>query len=244
MAQPHSNERAAHTREPESAAILLGPSSTRSSVGVPVAEKLLTDSLVAQVHRLYPPGAGRSIYLLPEAGTRRGRPDLLMVHASSTAVVAHAARGLRLPSPAAAYAITSSANEAVRASVSTTRTRRLRQEMLEVGWTRATAARAASLVHFSVAIEAKVRDWRRGFRQVSHWGPVAHRSAILMPERQLLLVPPEVLRTYDVDLLAQMPGGNIEVTRSGRQVEPVAGARLWMLELVIREYFTPGVSSH
>ena len=244
VAEPHTKESTVPAGPPASDAILLSSQSTRPSVGVPVAERLLTDSLVAQARRLYPPGAGRSAYLLPEADTRRGRPDLLVVHVSSTALGAHAARGLRVPSPAAAYAITSTANEESRAGMSATHMRRLRQEMLQQGWTQPVSARTATLVHFSVAIEAKVRDWRRGFRQVSHWGPVAHRSAILMPERQLLLVPPEVLRTYDVDLLGRTSAGGIELARSGRQIEPAAGAKLWLIELITRAYFTQGESSH
>lgn len=210
---------------------------------MPIAERLLTDSLAAQVHRLYPPGPGRSIFLVPEADTKRGRPDLLVVHASSAGVNAHIARGLRVPSPAAAYAITSTAEDESGASVSTTHTRRLRQEMRHRGWTRDTAARAANLVHFSIAIEAKIRDWRRGFRQVSHWGLVAHRSALLMPARQLQLVPLEVLRTYDVELLSQAPQGHIEIARPGRHVNPAEATRLWILELLVRESSTSSGSS-
>lgn len=221
----------------------LAPSTTRTAVGVPVAEKRLTDQLVAQVARLYPPGAGRSVYLIPEAGTHRGRPDVIVVHASPIGLATFASTGLRLPNPAAAHAITTTSDDAVPASITTGRIRRLRQEMKLAGWTHSTALRAARLIHFSVAIEAKVHDWRQGIRQVSHWGAVAHRRAVLMPQARLLNVPPRVLETYDIDLLAETTSGRIEVTRKGQSVEPDPGTRLWMLELLVREYFTPEQSA-
>src|SRR5450756_660445 len=135
----------------------------RSRVGVPGAERELTEALISQASRVYPPGEGRSVYLLPEPDIGRGRPDLLIIHASSAGIRAYMRQGLEIPSRAAAGSLFVDVSQRD-SRYSPSHGRRLRQGMVRGGWTSQIAQRAAGLIHSSISVEAKIRDWRRAFR--------------------------------------------------------------------------------
>ncbi|MGH3628053.1 MAG: hypothetical protein ACRDRL_11525, partial [Sciscionella sp.] len=93
--------------------------------------------------------------------------------------------------------------------------------------------RLTNLVSDTFAVEAKVRDWRRAIQQVSRFRRNFHRSAVLMPRRQM---PDESLRSldfYGCGLIFQDDSGVSWVRQPSVDV-PSIPSRLWTLELLRR----------
>lgn len=200
-------------------------------VGEPIQEARLVARLVEQAHALFPPGPGRSAWIVLEPSIGAGRPDALIVHASETARRAHATRGLRLSTPATARALSDAPDD--RLGLSTDYAREVRRSLDRVGWTPRAFQRSSTVVSDSVAIEAKLGDARRALHQVAKFRSSAHRSAILMPEATsarasratLDLLGTGLIIAKDRVLVWQVPP---------RRSELSASRSAWLAELLLR----------
>lgn len=198
-------------------------------VGQPIEEAKLTRSFDSSVGRLVRPGAGRSAYVVSEAEAPIGRPDVLVVVASSAVVDKYIADGIRVPNVTASKLLFDLDSSDRR----TEHLARVESSLRGGGWSRARARRLALAVHDSLAIEAKVSDWRKGLRQVSRFRRSFQRSALLLPGGMFTDPLKESLLAYGCGLLLSH-AGRVEWRFESTKVEPPLWARLWALELVAR----------
>lgn len=105
--------------------------------------------------------------------------------------------------------------------------------MIESGWSAREITAAAALVHDSLAIEAKLRDWRRAVRQAAKFSPLVARSALLLPGTA---AEPQAtsLDFYSLGLLEADPRARVRWVKSAPPQDLPAYARLWLLELLAR----------
>ncbi|WP_143546090.1 MULTISPECIES: hypothetical protein [unclassified Rhodococcus (in: high G+C Gram-positive bacteria)] len=202
------------------------------TVGVPIHEARLTEAFAQDAHNLMPPGAGRSLHLLLEPRIGRGRPDVLLLAISSSGLISYLRKANRLATFTEAQVISGDVDEPV--GVSATYARDLRSKMQAANWKDSQLAHARNLVHDSLAVEAKMSDWRRAVRQVARFGPMAHRTAILMPENVAARVDLPTLGVYESGLI-KMSGDRLSWLRTAPK-RPLGDAqKLWLLELLHRQ---------
>ncbi len=210
-----------------------GSTPTLRRVGVPIHERLLTDAFQSELHSITRSGPGRSIFVIEEAALGAGRPDLILLTISTTGLDRFRALDLRLASPVAAKSLDPTLNRDD-LGVSRSYAAELRRDLDRQGWLNVDSTRLSRLVYDSLAIEAKVKDWRSAVRQVAKFRRQFHRSAVLMPER---LMPPESMRAlefYGCGLLFQRGAAEFGWERLPTMSAPPEWARLWLLELLVR----------
>jgi hypothetical protein len=204
------------------------------SVGTPGAEAMLTTAAARSAKDLLSPGAGRSLFLLTEVEIGIGRPDLLLLTASSRAVLARAAHGLRLQNWVEARVLGSWLTGNEMTGVSREHAASVAKRLQGRGWTLARAERGVPLVADSLLIEAKVSSWKSGLAQLARTRRMAQRSALLLPQTANRLVERQRLERGSVGLLVFDPGSGIRWQKKApsRAISPAA--RLWLGELAIR----------
>lgn len=207
-------------------------SATTPAVGVPIHERVLVTDFLSQYKTLVRPGPGRSVFVIEEAELGAGRPDLIFVTMPSGAFDRFRQSGLRLTSMAAARVLDPSV-PLDHVGVTRSYAMSLRRSHTAQGWDDFDVTRLADLVADTYAIEAKMYDWRRAVQQVSRFRRHFHRSAILMPRRNL---PPEADRTLDFYGCGVLfrNGDSFRVERDPAVGVPSVAARLWTLELLLR----------
>lgn len=202
------------------------------TVGVPIHEARLTEAFAQDAHNLMPPGPGRSLHLLVEPRIGRGRPDMLLLAISPSGLVSYLRKSNRLATFTEAQVISGDVDEPV--GVSTSYARDLRTKMQAANWKESQLVHARNLVHDSLAVEAKMSDWRRAVRQVARFGPMAHRTAILMPENVAARVDLPTLGVYESGLIA-MSGDRLSWVRTAPNRTLGDAQKLWLLELLHRQ---------
>lgn len=205
---------------------------TGRRIGEPVAELRLTQSLDDSVRRLVRPGPGRSMYVMSEVDAPVGRPDLAIVVIAPAVVDGYLRRGVRIPNVTAAKLLART-SVSHRGQATSEHEHRLKRDLDRAGWTPSMAIALAKAVHESLAVEAKIRDWRGGLRQVSRFRRVFERSALLLPSTAPLTGMEEALRAYGCGLLLE-EGGRVRWRFEGTRNDPPRWAKLWTLELVAR----------
>lgn len=209
------------------------PVVSRPQVGVPIHEQELVDAFLRRSTDFVKPGPGRSVYVVeePELGGA-GRPDLVFVTIASATLHKYQRAGMRLSSQVSARLLDSQLGPSD-LGVSASYSQALRRELDEQGWTPGNAEHFASMMTDSFAVEAKIRDWRRAMHQVSRFRRLFHRSAILMPQREL---PPEAWRSLDFYRCGLLfrDGSDFRWVREPTVEAPATWSRLWLLELVMR----------
>jgi len=204
-------------------------------VGVPKQEKSLTDAFLASLPRLARPGPGRSVYVLEEAELGAGRPDIVLLTVSPAALERHIRSGLRLASPVSAKATDPNLSDA-ELGVTEKHAASVRKELAAQGWFSPRAQSAGRIVSDSLAIEAKVRDWRSGVRQVSKFRRFFNRSALLMPSRPMPEESFRSLNRYQCGLLFQLESNQFDwrLPALPSDATPSAWMNVWLLELLVR----------
>lgn len=203
---------------------------TSRIVGKAIHEIVLTAALSQYADRIFPPGTGRSLVIIPEADIGRGRPDVLVVVMSKTALKAYLKSGLHVESLAVARTL-------VAGTVTTSGKTGTRKTASKVGgksWTPAEVRRYTRTVFDSLAVEAKMKDWKQAVRQASRFRHLAHRGAIMLPESASLDRVEPYLRTYDLGLISfasRTPSWSVSASKA--ELHP--GHALWLLELAARE---------
>jgi hypothetical protein len=205
-------------------------------VGTPGAEAALTRAALEAASELLPPGPGRSLFLLWEVEIGIGRPDLLFLAASSSAVRSQARRDLRLQNWVEARVLGSWLTGNEMTGVSRQHAASVTKRLRERGWTVTKAKRRLPLVADSLLIEAKVSSWKGGLAQLARTRRMAQRSALLLPQTTNRLVARQRLKQGSVGLLLFDPEVGIKWQKKApaRSVSPAA--RLWLGELVIRAF--------
>ena len=201
-------------------------------VGVPIQERFLTDALLMDVDAILRPGVGRSIFAVQEAELGAGRPDVIFLTVNVGALEAFRRTGLRLPSQLAARALDPAIAED-EMGVTRSHLRVVQRDLRERGWSGASVERLAAVLHDSLAVEAKVKDWRQAVRQVSKFRRLFHRSAVLMPRRPLPDASERAMNIYGCGLLFE-DAARVRWERESAVTEPQLWARLWLLELLVR----------
>lgn len=204
----------------------LTPSTTRA-VGQAIHELALTDALRRSSERLLPPGPGRSAVVIPEVAIGRGRPDVLVVVVSMTSLKAYLSTGLRVETLTHARALVAGASSS---------TARGGKSLKNAGraWTDAEVRRYSKSVFDSLAVEAKMKDWKQAIRQASRFRHLAHRAAIMLPDGVVLNRVEPYLDTYDLGFIGfsrSRPAWCVSASKS--ELRP--GNALWLLELAARQ---------
>lgn len=205
----------------------------RSRVGVPIEEQVLVDAFLRRSQHFFRPGPGRSTFVLeePDLGGS-GRPDLVFVAIAPGALRKYVESGLRIGSQAYARALDPSLS-ADDLGVSTSYASALRRSLANQGWSDVAPERIASAVADTLAVEAKIRDWKRAVNQVSKFRRHFHQSAILMPERPLPADTYRSLDFYGCGLVFR-DGDEFTWERTPGAGVPSMSSRLWLLELIVR----------
>jgi hypothetical protein len=204
----------------------------RRTVGLPIHEARLTDAFVRDADKLMPPGPGRSLYLMLEPRVGRGRPDILILAVSSSGLLSYLRKSSRLATFTEAQVISGDVDEPI--GVSASYAKDLRARVQTADWNDSQLLQARNLVHDSLAVEAKMADWRRAVRQVARFRPMAHRTAILMPEEVTTRVDRRTLSVYESGLIAASDH-RLSWLR-GAPKRPLGDAqKLWLLELLHRQ---------
>jgi hypothetical protein len=183
-----------------------------------------------------PPGPGRSLFLLAEVEIGIGRPDLLFLTASSSAVRSQARRRLRLQNWVEARVLGSWLTGNEMTGVSQQHAASVTKRLRERGWTVAKAEQRLSLVADSLLIEAKVSSWKGGLAQLARTRRMAQRSALLLPQTANRLVARQSLKQGGVGLLLFDPEAGIKWQKKAPRRSVSPAARLWLGELVIRAF--------
>lgn len=206
----------------------------KNGVGVPRAERALTQALDGFAPRLLPPGSGRSLIHLREVELGTGRPDSILVTVSPSGLDARRNKDLRLPSLAHARVL-DSIRRGEPSRYSTGHTAQLTRSLRSIGWlTRCHSVRVVpSLVARSLTIEAKISDWRTGIGQLSKARWASHEAALLMPNETQHRVSRTMLRHSHLGLLAAY---HSELTWLVQPPTTTLAwpADLWLTELIIR----------
>ena len=207
---------------------------TTSDVGVPVAERALTEALDVFASRILPPGPGRSLIHMREVELGTGRPDAVLVVVSSAGLESRLQKGLRLPSLAHARVL-----ESIRTGAPSGYSRRyssqLTKSLQEIGWLtqRNQVREVTNLVARSLVVEAKISDWRRGIGQLAKARWACHDGALLMPMDKQHRVSRTALRHNRLGLLVAR-SEKVEWRIRSHHVELRRMADLWLTELAIR----------
>ena len=211
---------------------------TTSDVGVPVAERALTDTLDVLARSVVAPGSGRSLVHLHEVEVGSTRPDAILLVVSLAGLNARLRAGLRLPSLAHARVL-ESIRTGVPSGYSRSHVDQLTSSLRERRWlTRQKHVRDVSrLIARSLVVEAKVSDWRRGIRQLAKARWLCHEAALLMPLKTQHRVSRVTLRHNRLGLLVARPYELKWQIRSPSLEVPWA-ANLWLTELAIRDLET------
>jgi hypothetical protein len=170
-------------------------------------------------------------YVLFEPEVGAGRPDAIVLTVSKSALERFRATGLRVPTPSATRALTDTDETSL--GLSPQYVRSLRKQLSIAGWGPREFARAASIVHNSLAIEAKVSDWQRALRQVAKFQVTAHQTAIFMPSQAAARIPLPILESYGIGLISET-GGKSNWFVAPERHELAEFSRLWLLELLVR----------
>lgn len=216
---------------------VLGPNSAGFAttedrwVGVPTHEAILTKRLFASAGSLFPPGPGRSAWLILEPQTGFGVPDVLIVRASAAAVAAHKARGLRMPTVSAARVLATHSHSVP--GITEKYAQALRADLARRGWTTGTVRSAASVVSDSIAIEVKMQDARRALQQLGKFRVSAHRAAICMPITTAHRASRTTLDRFGAGLIVA-DGHRLAWETPAQYQQLPEYRRLWLAELLIR----------
>lgn len=209
-----------------------GASADRRRVGVPVQEGLLTAAFLNRIYGAKRPGLGRSTYVLLEPGLGAGRPDVVLLTISPSALEWFRRSELRLPSPLAARAADPT-SDVMSLGVSKSHAIAVRRDLERRGWLDADFTRISGIISESVAIEAKMRDWKSAIRQVAKFRGLFTQSAILMPQRPLPEAAFTALNYYDCGLLFRDDERFFWERQTTFRDTP-AWTRVWLLELLLR----------
>ena len=206
--------------------------SAKPRVGIPIHERQLTEAFLQNLPSVVRPGAGRSIYVLEEVDLGAGRPDVVVLTISSAAFESFRRTGLRLPSPLAARALDLGIGSGdLGASVSHVNS--IRRELRQAGWFDVDLDRIVASVHDSLAVEAKMKDWKQAVRQVGRFRSHFRRSAVLMPKRP---ITDDMLRSigfYGFGLLFR-DGDQMYWEQAATEQGPPGTSSVWLLELLLR----------
>ena len=201
---------------------------SRPPVGVPIHEVALHDAIDRQFSRLFAPGAGRSVFLVSEPELGFGRPDAVLLTLSVTSLNSFLRRGLRLPSLNAAKSLAGAGT-----SLTDKHARALARQLERIGWSERALKDAGGAITDSLAVEAKLAEWRRAIRQAAGYRVGAGRSAVLLPARVGALVDDRNLASHGVGLLVE-DRGRVEWSVPAPRTEIGVSHRAWLLELLIR----------
>lgn len=209
---------------------------SETSVGVPIGEALLTNAALDQASVIIRPGSGRILIRLTEVDLGLGRPDILMIAASKSGLLARANRGLRLANLTEAKILVS-AHEQSRSQYSAGHVASVIRRLRRVGWLDEynRMPELPRLVTKSVLLEAKMRDWRTGIQQLARTTWVADRSALLVPKYLERLIPNIALTHNRLGLVVQNDAGQLQWRLHGRSHRPSRLADVWLTELAIRK---------
>lgn len=204
-----------------------------SGVGVPLAERRLTEALTTAARSLIDVGRGYTLYVLDEVPLGVGRPDLLLIVASPHAVAARESTPLRLRNLTEAEVLARTIQR--RATRHTDgHTRQVQRRLKARGWCLSEDSTPPKAMGVrSLLVEAKVSDWKRGLTQLSRerWG--AHRAALAVPATVQQLVEPTSVSKLGLGLLT-VKDGVVSTTRRGRHRRLSLTAQLWLDELLLR----------
>lgn len=201
---------------------------SRPPVGIPSHELALHEALDRQVPNLFPPGKGRSVFIVREPELGFGRPDAIILTISATALQSFMNTGLRLPSLNAARSLSGEAS-----NVTIKYARTLARDVERSGWSHRALARSASMVTDSVAVEAKISEWRRAIRQATGYRVGTSRAAILVPARVGALVERRNLESHGIGLLTEQ-FRRIQWSVEAPPSEISICHRAWLIELLLR----------
>ena len=134
------------------------------AVGVPIQEAVLTRTVRAQPHALLDTTAMGALVVLGEVELGVGRPDILLLNLDLHTLALRRAARLRLANLTEARALGARmSGDMAGVGVSARHARQLLGHLSAIGWLDS----LSRVVWDSMLIEAKVKDWGTGVRQLN-----------------------------------------------------------------------------
>lgn len=210
---------------------------SKAPVGVPKAERALTDALAEAASAVMSPGRGRRLIVLSEVELGMGRPDAVLLSTSPPSLTKRLQTGLRLRTLTEARVLVDLFSRASGNGygISTGHYRQVVRDLERRGWVtpEGRAEARKTTIAKSLLIEAKVGDWRGGVLQAIRNSRLFHATALLVPERLNAKIPRPIIEQYALGLLL-FDGDEIWWQRRGRERKPPHYANLWLAELAVR----------
>lgn len=201
-------------------------------VGVPTHERVLTEAFIRDASKIVKPGPGRTAFVIEEPELGAGRPDVVVVCVSVGALESFRRSGLRLSSPNSAKVIDPMVGDDG-LGVTRSHARQIHRETMALGWSPQKASHYAGILADSIGIEAKMKDWRQAIRQAARFRRFFHRSAVLMPTRDISNELEKSLDFYGCGLMS-LDDATLTWERRPSSRTPATWERLWLLELLLR----------
>ena len=205
-----------------------------STVGLPTVERALTDLLGQHAATMIDVRDSDRLLYLPEVPFPGGRPDGLLIVVSSAGLAERRRAGLRLASLTHAQILESHLT-VTPSGYSPSWVARVSKQLRADGWlTRDHRARPVGrLIQASLAVEAKMSDWRRGVRQLCRTRWMVNMAALLLPSEVQHRASRTLLRHNRIGLIvAHGDSLRWQVTAPNMALRPAGD--LWLSELAAR----------
>lgn len=208
----------------------------KSRVGVPIAEALLTEEVLARPHDLVSVGRGYALIVLDEVELTFGRPDIVIATVSANALSSWLRRGIRLANATEARVLATmlDPNEEKAIAVTREHARAVRKRLESAGWSLTELPTIP--VREALVLEAKIADWRTGITQLTARQSQFNSSALLVPEPVGHRVPHDLLEWDGIGLAVQCSDGKLRWQRKPRARAISMGARIWISQLVANRF--------
>lgn len=206
-------------------------------VGVPKAERALTDAVTDCAFEVMAPGRGRRLIVLSEVELGTGRPDVVLLACSPASIEKRLQLGLRLRTLTEARVLAGLLSETSTngSGISAGHYRHVEKDLKSRGWLnrQGSAEARKTTIGKSLLIEAKVGDWRGGVLQLMRNSRLFQSTALLVPDRLNSRIPRPLIEQYGLGLLLY-DRDEVRWQRRGRHRKQPHYANLWLSELALR----------
>ncbi len=211
-------------------------------VGIARGELEIQDAIYQSASLLFPPGAGRSTFTMREVISRDGRIDVLILVASTRAVMWAAEHAIRFGTERQCQAAALSLHDNVASDtrfvastlgVSRSHASSLLRSVEQLVDDERILLRQSQVIVGSLAVEAKVSDWIGGLRQTERYRGMVSQTSIGLPAQFVARVPTAVTRQTGTGLIA-VDDQSASWSRLPATRRISAGASMWLLELLLR----------
>ncbi len=210
--------------------------SSRRVVGVPKGESRLTETVLHKPHQLIRPGPGRQLLILEQVEIGMGRPDILILRVSPSALKARRKSVPRLANLAEASVLGALRSADISASgLSLSRAQSVARSLRSAGWLdrRGDVRASPNIIADSLILEAKISHWPVGIAQLARTRWLVSGVGLLVPASAVPLIREAALEHNAIGL-ATWDGKDVAWIRQAPRMPLSWVASMWLTELALR----------